>query len=365
MMISPKLRLGFGKVLFFSIFWLIAALLYSIIERGIMGETGIYPATGNIYDFGSSVFTLIGFGFVMGGTLGSIEVFLFPDLFRKFPFGLKVVLKTIFYISGIIILMLILTFIMNSIRMDAGILDPEVFKSVEAFISAFAFWSIIIYGMFSIGVSLLIMEMRENIGVGIFQNFLFGRYQKPKEETRIFMFIDMKSSTSIAERLGHVRYFNLLNMYFEDLSKAILNNEGMVYQYAGDEIIVHWRALNRNNHNHALKCFFDMQDQMANQASMYQNNFGITPGFRAGMHLGTVTAGEIGTLKKEIIFTGDVLNTTSRIQSLCKDTEKDLLISSDMKDFLGDQSEFLFEEEGDFQLRGKEGSSKLFSVKKH
>jgi hypothetical protein len=38
-------------------------------------------------------------------------------------------------------------------------------------------------------------------------SYLTGFYHKPRQEMRIFMFLDMRSSTAIAERLGHNNYF--------------------------------------------------------------------------------------------------------------------------------------------------------------
>jgi adenylate cyclase len=59
----------------------------------------------------------------------------------------------------------------------------------------------------------------------------------------------------------------------------------------------------------------------------YNATFGIIPGFKAAFHVGKVTTGEIGVIKKEIIFTGDVLNTTARIQGLCNIYNVDIIIS--------------------------------------
>jgi len=66
-----------------------------------------------------------------------------------------------------------------------------------------------------------------------------------------------------------------------------------------------------------LDKFFAMKEDLRKRADWYNKDFGLLPAFKAGLHFGKVTTGEIGALKKEIIFTGDVLNTTARIQGLC------------------------------------------------
>ena len=58
-----------------------------------------------------------------------------------------------------------------------------------------------------------------------------------------------------------------------------------------------------------------LKNRLKSRTAWYNQKFGVNPDFKAGIHLGEVTTGEIGALKKEIIFTGDVLNTTARIQA--------------------------------------------------
>ena len=76
--------------------------------------------------------------------------------------------------------------------------------------------------------------------------------------------------------------------------------------------------------------FLCIKEAMKKQSRKYNERFGLLPQFKAGFHLGKVTTGEIGDIKKEIIFTGDVLNTTARIQGLCNTYKVDILISGDL-----------------------------------
>ncbi len=73
-----------------------------------------------------------------------------------------------------------------------------------------------------------------------------------------------------------------------------------------------------------------MKEAMRKQTTKYNSKFSLLPEFKAGFHIGTVTTGEIGLIKKNIIFTGDVLNTTARIQGLCNTYKVDILISGDL-----------------------------------
>ena len=130
------------------------------------------------------------------------------------------------------------------------------------------------------------------------------------------MFVDMKSSTSFAEQLGHKTYFRFLSDYYDQLSNAIIQNKGEVYQYVGDEIVVTWEKADGLQYHNCIRCFYDMKQSLQKKSGYFEKTYGVVPSFRAALHLGQVTTGEIGALKKEIFFTGDVLNVTARIQRL-------------------------------------------------
>ena len=105
-----------------------------------------------------------------------------------------------------------------------------------------------------------------------------------------------------------------------------------------------------------------MKEDLGKRADWYNGKFGLLPAFKTGFHVGKVTTGEIGALKKEIIFTGDVLNSAARIQGLCNQYKVDLLISGDLKKSLDLDSEFKFKSLGINELRGKMESIELYTI---
>ena len=176
------------------------------------------------------------------------------------------------------------------------------------------------------------------------------------------MFLDMKSSTTFAEQLGHVRYFELLREYYKDLTNGIINHLGEVYQYIGDEVVITWKSDKGVKDNNCMKCFLAMKKDLENRKSFYLQQFGLAPAFKAGLHMGKVTVGEIGALKKEIFFTGDVLNVTSRIQGLCNEHAVDLILSQDLHSNLSSSDEFKFKSLGSASLKGRSTPLNLFSL---
>lgn len=106
-------------------------------------------------------------------------------------------------------------------------------------------------------------------------------YRKPFSEVeRIFMFLDIRSSTTIAEELGHVQYFALLNDFFRDIAEPISKNKGHIYQYVGDEVVVSWPLDDGLNNANCLKCFFDIGDIMEKWRISTKLNMPSAPALR-------------------------------------------------------------------------------------
>ena len=360
-MLKPTTYRKILQVIPFCIIFFVSGLLYALLEKGILGELNYYPSTGLPYDFEVSLY----FSFsvvIVGLAVGIIEVLFLKKLFINKSFGQKILYKTLIYILMNYIFTVVVFPIGASLDLQTSILDPRVWDRFLIFITSFSYLSVVVYTAFTLIISLFYAEMSENIGQGVLKNFFTGRYHKPIEEERIFMFLDMKSSTTIAENLGHVRYFEMLREYYADLSKSIIQYYGEIYQYVGDEIVISWKLKNGLHNNNCIQCFYAMKRNLEKQAEKYIKEFDVVPAFKAGFHLGKVTTGEIGVIKKDIIFTGDVLNTTARIQNLCKDYKVDLIISGDLTNKLEFDPEIQIKSLGENELRGRKENVMLYTI---
>lgn len=361
-MFSPETNRNIFRIIPFGVLWLIFGLSYSLIEKGLLHDLAYYPATGNPYDFGGITVTFMVFVTVSGLLIGTIEILFLSHLFDNKSFAKKIGYKSAIYVLIIVVFLLITTLISSTYILQTDLLDKEVWTNAWTFLTSFAFLSIVFYLAVLIIISLFFSEVSDNLGISVLHNFFLGKYHTPIQEERIFMFLDMRSSTTIAEKIGHVKYFEMLKDYYKDLSGAIIKYHGEVYQYVGDEIIVSWKLKNGLRDNNCLKCFFAMKKSIIDQTTKYQSNYGVLPGFKAGFHYGKVTTGEIGVLKKDIIFSGDVLNTTARIQGLCNDYHVDILLSDQLKNRMDIESEFSIKSLGVNELRGRNETIKLYTV---
>ncbi len=362
MVIHPRYKRYFIQTMDFGFIWLAFGLVYVFLEQGLLGNLSEYPSTGNKYDFKNSlIFTSI-FSFFTGFAQGGIEVLWIKKHFVKFSFWKKILIKSAFYLSFLILFLIALTLMTNAQRYDAGVFDSEVLASLWQFMQKFTFWSVVIYAGVILNVALFYSEVGEYLGSGVLHNYSFGKYHRPKQEIRIFMFLDMKSSTTIAENIGHERYFDLLKAYYADMTDAILESSGQIYQYVGDEIVVTWPEKEGIYQNNCIRCFAKISKVIEQKRDSYLKQFGLVPEFKAGFHIGEVTTGEIGIIKKDIIYTGDVLNTTARIQAECNTYNTKALISKDLLDELQKEDAISFIPIGQLTLRGKTETIQLSSV---
>ena len=86
--------------------------------------------------------------------------------------------------------------------------------------------------------------------------------------------------------------------------------------------------------------------------NVFTNNYDIVPEYKAGMHMGTVTVGQVGISKKELVMSGNTINTASRIRSACTDLNQKFLVSKDIIDIL-EMKDWQSESMGEVDLKGK------------
>ncbi|MBK8340598.1 MAG: adenylate/guanylate cyclase domain-containing protein [Flavobacteriales bacterium] len=172
-----------------------------------------------------------------------------------------------------------------------------------------------------------IKQVNRSFGPGLLMSLLLGRYQKPVRERRIFMFMDLRSSTRHAEELGPERYSSMVRDLFHDVDSAVPTYGAEIYQYVGDEVVFTWNADDTPDKERCLHFHFAICDAITQRAEHYLATYGRVPEFKAGLHLGEVVAVEIGEIKREIAYHGDTINTAARIQSMCNEMGRALIIS--------------------------------------
>jgi len=350
----------FYKILFLIGFWELCAIFITYYDASVLGFKS--EIQGGHFDFWNSLFTVVVVCFIGASILGSLEVLALGKIFRKKPLGISLLIKTSIYIIFILFFSSMAMLYIYSSEIARPMFSNDVFDvfvtnylSVRVF-STFIYWSI------ACMLALFILQINEKFGQGVLINFLLGRYHRPKEDQRIFMFMDLKSSTTYAEKLGHLKYSQLIQDCFFDLTDIVLSHEAKIYQYVGDEVVLSWDVDQGINQGNCLKTFFAYESLLRSKSEYYKNKYGMIPEFKAGLNLGAVTVAEVGEIKKELAYHGDVLNTAARIQGRCNDFQKRLLLSEELKAHFDQQPAYDFEFLGDVLLKGKTRAVNIYAA---
>lgn len=345
----------------FGLLFFASSMVSLTVEAAVLGGYGgARPATAITPTFAITLFASL-LMLVLGLLVGYFELYVFDRLFTRCSFGRKVVYKLLLYFVFIHLVVVLSFPVAASMELHTTVWDRQVWSKLGVYLVSAAHLGTCVELGSTIGLAIVYAQLSEHIGHATLLNYLSGKYHRPSTERRIFLFADMKSSTAIAERLGHQRYFELLQAYYVDLGSVIPAYAGEVHEYIGDELVVTWPYAEGVYANNCLSCFFAMRDRLADRAAYYQKHFGLVPSFKAALHCGAVTTGEIGVSKKQIVYTGDVLNATARIQGLCNGYGVDLLISDTL---LNDLSVSFLDviALGNHELRGRQQPVDLFTV---
>lgn len=329
---TGRYRIMIAQVMWIIITWTMLGMLDALNTQALaLGEN--IQMTKN-FDFWRYFWVNTFTAFVAGLISGPILIFFLRERFRHKSFGVALLVNS-FVISMFNFVISVLAFdFFLSFRTGKGPLDPFVLEETLALIRSSFYVKNLIFWSFIAILTIITLHVNEKYGPGVLAKLLLGRYHNPREEERIFMFVDIKSSTTIAERLGHIRFFNLLNDFFRDITNSIVFTWGEVYQYVGDEVVISWTMEKGTKNANCIRCFYNMQEAIQKKSDRYQERYGLIPEFKAGLHCGVVTTGEIGIIKKDIVFSGDVMNTTSRIQSVCNRYGVKVLLSKYLLDKL-------------------------------
>jgi adenylate cyclase len=299
---------------------------------------------------------------IIGTIVVGAEAFFLKDAFRKIPIWLSTILRMTltFLLFLLVSIILLLAYYIFSYNGGLSFIEFEKNFVQKVILTPSFLMGMIDLGMLSF-ISILVLEISDKYGPGGLRNLIRGRYHKPRKENRIFLFLDINDSTTIAEKIGHEKYFNMLHDFFADITEPILANWGHIYQYVGDEVVICWKNSYKNKRR-CLKFINDSVKAIKRKENYYMKEYGVVPSFKAGVHAGDVTAGYIGIIKKELVFSGDTLNTTARIRSKCHELKHSFILSIDFLHDFEVPETYSVNEIGEMEFKGRMEKSRVYSL---
>ena len=358
---AKPFRKHLRNLLITTLAWIGAISLFALVRLYGVEEEGTYELTASRQDIFKQILILgLGVGTTFGLVFGALDTF--KSVLRNAPYWLIILVRTIIHVG--ITLLIIPAYLLIYHWILGDVVNGSLIETVTNSPYQKTALILIIYtGMASMFFN-IIRQMNAMYGPGILYNILMGKYHRPKEEERIFMFLDLKSSTTYAERLGHVLYSELIQDCFFDLTETVDQHEVEIYQYVGDEAVLTWKVEQGMKDANCVMAFFTFDATIQGRADYYFNKYGLVPAFKAGINLGLVMVAEVGVIKKEIAYHSDVLNTAARIQGRCNEFSKQVLISEALQKRLTLPADLKTEMVGTLSLKGKEKKITIYSVEK-
>lgn len=356
---DTKARVIYKEWLFIILAWMFLMYLYYFIA--IYGTAGYWKPgfmTNYVYSWKSHIELWLQ-GIFFGLMFALINHIFDKTVMRKRSFGFIVTAKSVLYM----IAMLVVGMFVNLIYLVFDIVPYEHMMEQAAEMLTVPFiLSFVTYIILAIILINFILQVNRKFGPGNLFSILSGKYHNPAVENRIFLFLDLRSSTTIAEKLGHRTYSSFLQACFQDLTDIIIRYRADIYQYVGDEVVLTWKEKTGLKNLNCIKAYFAYELKLGSRRSFYENRFGVFPEFCGGMDIGPVTVAEVGEIKREIAYHGDVLNTASRLQEQCKKFGRRLLISHHLAEYMPASNGFDTHLLGEVPLRGKTQPVRIYSM---
>ena len=302
--------------------------------QGAIPIVGFFVAISLIWDFVSSRLgphpetqpeVAVTIGILIALPLIVFESSTFASRFRRLSFPMAVLAKATTYVTALTVIFLGTSFLIGWVR---GLTLAEFRESIPGNLAAIA------TAFFLYLVVIFLMQLNSLLGPGVLLRFVTGRYHHPRRERRIFMFVDLEGSTELSRKLSLEQYYGLVNDFFQDVAMPVVDSQGEIYEYVGDEVVISWRYEAGLRNANCVRAFFEIERAVWRQSGEYLQRYGAVPEFKAALHEGEVIAAEMGGVKKVIAFNGEVLNVTSRIQGECNRLGRRLLASRELVDRL-------------------------------
>lgn len=196
---------------------------------------------------------------------------------------------------------------------------------------------------------------------------------EPQELTATVLFIDIRGYTSISENLSPRELLNWLNLYLDTMSRCLMEHGGVIDKYIGDAIMAVFGIPVAKTKAEEIQQ--DVLNAIAASLAMHKRMEQLNQRLKAegkplikvgiGIHTGLVVVGSLGGNKRlNYSVVGDTVNVAARLEGMNKDImgERPYQILVSDSTFAYVQHQYLAQEVGMFQLRGKASATKVYSI---
>ena len=358
--ISSQTKKIIIDLLLINLVWILAFYFFNFIQLTDINDDQPLPSDPLLRKIEG--FNMLISSITLGTLFGLINYYIqrHSNRLRSKSYGYIIITYSVVHLILVLVVITIVAFL--SVWIFSGSFEKENLQKLFDFFLSKNLIRILLYTYIISVCIFLVKIINKKLGEGVFWNLIMGKYRQPKEDRLLFLFMDLKSSTTYAELLGHRKYSELIQDCFSDLTPAVSACHAKVYQYVGDEAVLIWKYDDGIKQANCIRVFFHFKSILNTRSQYYLDTYGFVPEFKAGINGGKIMVAEVGYLKRSIAYHGDAINTAARIQGQCNTFERDILLSEKVvKDILKtNQTDFI--ELENIQLKGKKEKIKLFSI---
>ena len=140
-------------------------------------------------------------GILFGGLIGVINRITETPRLRSRSVVQVVLFRTILYLVSLSVVSGVVVLVFVALILPWEVLSSTFQAMTPRYTLSFAIWMVLVVGTINFA-----LEIERVVGPGNLWRLFIGRYRRPREEERVFLFIDLKGSTTFAEEIGHQLY---------------------------------------------------------------------------------------------------------------------------------------------------------------
>lgn len=172
-----------------------------------------------------------------------------------------------------------------------------------------------------------------------------------KETQMSILFSDIRSFTSLSEKMSPKENFNFINSYLKRIGPLVRKYNGFIDKYIGDAIMALYPDTPDTALNSAIEMFEELHYYNLHREEQAYERISIG----IGIHTGNMTLGIIGEANRlEGTVISDAVNLASRLESLTKKYNASIIISENTLELLQKKEKFLYRKIDRVQVKGKE-----------
>lgn len=201
-----------------------------------------------------------------------------------------------------------------------------------------------------------------------------GEHETNQMETAInvskeaisILIVDIRDFTGLTEAIPPKELPAFIGSWFRDAGATIESRGGVIDKYIGDAVMAYWLGSAEAVDAKLARGPIDSALELVEMARLYDGQLNARHpelhfAIGCGIHMGEAMFGNMGgAARREFTAIGDCVNIAFRIESLCKELKRPIVVSEEIKGAAG--AGYDFEDMGAQKLKGKTVDVNVFAV---